>query len=110
MAPRLAAEFWVRAYLRRLQLAGIPAFVVRRGDAVAGAVLVRLDWLDGRSGVWQRSFDPVSGGRVWMVLAEGDEAEADAVIARQTGFDPDLWVIGVEDRAGRHLLGENGLE
>ena len=38
--PRLTAEFWVQAYLARLRLAGIPAFVVARGDATAGAVAV----------------------------------------------------------------------
>jgi hypothetical protein len=44
-----------------------------------------------------------------MELAMGPEAEVDAAIARQRGFDPDLWVIEVEDRAGRHLLDEPGL-
>jgi len=42
-------------------------------------------------------------------LAEGAEADVDATIARQRQFDPDLWVIEVEDRAGRHLLDEEGL-
>ncbi|MEM1372062.1 MAG: DUF1491 family protein, partial [Pseudomonadota bacterium] len=28
---------------------------------------------------------------------------------RQRSFDPDLWVIEVEDRNGRHLLDEPGL-
>jgi hypothetical protein len=46
---------------------------------------------------------------VWAPLAEGAEAEVDAALARQRGFDPDLWVIEVEDRAGRHLLDEPGL-
>ncbi|MFN7269270.1 MAG: DUF1491 family protein, partial [Cereibacter sp.] len=42
MTPRLTADFWVRAYLARLGLAGIPAYVTARGDATAGAVMVKL--------------------------------------------------------------------
>lgn len=107
---RLTADFWVRAYLARLRLADIPAFVVARGDATAGAVLVKQSTLDGMARAFQRSFDPVTGARAWMVLAEGEEPDVDAAIARQREFDPDLWVIEVEDREGRHLLDEPGLD
>ncbi|KGB80976.1 GTP-binding protein Era [Rhodovulum sp. NI22] len=106
---RLTADFWVRAYLARLRLADIPAFVTARGDPTAGAVVVKLNTLDGQAQAFQRSFDLTSGERVWVVLAQGDEAAVDASVARQRGFDPDLWVIEVEDRAGRHLLDEPGL-
>jgi hypothetical protein len=108
MTPRLTAEFWVQAYLARLRLAGIPAFVTSRGDATAGAVLVKLNTLDGRAQAFNRSYD-TSGARVWVPLVAGDEAEVDAALARQRGFDPDLWVIEVEDREGRHLLDQPGL-
>ncbi len=107
---RLTAEFWVAAYLARLRVADIPAFVVARGDGTAGAVLVKQSPLDGSATLYQRSFDPLTGDRLWMVLAEGAEADVDATIARQRGFDPDLWVIEVEDRAGRNLLDEPGLD
>ena len=106
---RLTSEIWIAAYRKRLELAGIPAFVVRRGDASAGAVLVKLATLDGRASIYQRSVVPATGGRIWMTLTEGSEAEVDAAIDRQTGRDPDLWVIEIEDRQGRHLLGEDGL-
>ena len=109
MIPRLTAGFWVGAYLARLRLAGIPAYVTARGDDTAGAVLVKLATLNGRATAFQRSFDLASGDRVWMVLTEGEEAAVDAVIARQRGFDRDLWVIEIEDRAGRSLLDEDGL-
>ncbi|MEX3016955.1 DUF1491 family protein [Gymnodinialimonas hymeniacidonis] len=108
--PRLTADLWVAAYLARLRLEDIPAFVVARGDGTAGAILVKQSPLDGTATLHQRSFDPLTGARQWMVLAEGPEADVDAAVARQRDFDPDLWVIEVEDRAGRHLLDAPGLE
>jgi len=106
---RLTADFWVHAYLARLRIADIPAFVVAHGDDTAGAVLIKLNTLNGQAQAFQRSFDLMSGVRTWIVLAQGDEAAVDAAIARQRSYDPDLWVIEVEDRAGRHLLAEEGL-
>ena len=107
---RLTADLWVSAYLTRLRLVEIPAFVVTRGDATAGAVLVKLNTLDGQASCYQRSFDLMTGDRKWVVLNEGVERDVDASVTKQRGFDPDLWVIEVEDKQGRHLLDEPGLE
>lgn len=106
---RLTADFWVQAYLRRLSLWNIPAFVTAHGDDTAGAVLVKLNTLDGRAKAFVRQFDLETGGRTWQVLADGVETDVDASIAKQRSFDSDLWVIEVEDRDGRHLLDEDGL-
>lgn len=108
--PRLTARFWVDAYLMRLAVFDIPAFVVAHGDDTGGAVLVKLATLDGQAALFQRSFDLMSGERRWVELARGAEREVDETVTRQRGFDPDLWVIEVEDRQGRHLLHEEGLE
>ncbi|MBS9715473.1 DUF1491 family protein [Pseudohalocynthiibacter aestuariivivens] len=107
---RLTAEFWVHAYLRRLALTDIPAFVTSKGDVTAGAVLIKLNTLDGCAVVYQRSFDLMTGERAWMVLSQGVEQEVDLAITKQRSFDPDLWVVEVEDRQGRHLLDEPGLK
>ena len=107
--PRLTARFWVDAYLARLRVFDIPAFVVAHGDDTGGAVLVKLATMDGQAKLFQRSFDLESGERVWVELAAGAERDVDAAVTRQRGFDPDLWVIEVEDRAGRHLLDHEGL-
>ncbi|WP_415184235.1 DUF1491 family protein [Phaeovulum sp.] len=109
MDARLTADFWVRAYLARLGLADIPAYITRRGDASAGAVLVKCALLDGNAVAWQRSFDLMTGDRVWVQLTSGPEPEVDATIARQCRNDPDLWVIEIESRDGRTLLDEPGL-
>ena len=105
---RLTSEFWVQAYLRRLSLADIPAFVTAKGDAIAGAVLIKQAPLDGSAMLFQRSYD-LDGNRIWVTLAGGEESGVDESIARQRSFDPDIWVIEVEDRWGRHLLGEEGI-
>lgn len=110
MTARLTSEVWVAAYLTRCRLADIPAFVVARGDHTAGAVLIKLNRLDGTAVSFQRSFDLMSGERRWVVLVEGEDAEVEASIGRQREMDPDIWVIEVEDRQGRHLLDEPGLD
>jgi hypothetical protein len=107
MSTRLTAEFWVQAYLARLRLADIPAFVTAHGDATAGAVVVKLNTLDGTARAFARSYD-ATGARVWTTIAEGADAEVEASLARQRRFDPDLWIVEVEDRAGRTLLDEPG--
>jgi len=107
--PRLTARFWVDAYLARLRVYDIPAFVVAHGDDTGGAVLVKLATLDGNAVAFQRSFDLMTGARQWVDLAKGAERDVDEAIRRQRSYDPDLWVIEVEDRAGRHLLDEEGL-
>ncbi len=108
MTPKLTSDFWVRAYLRRLQLADIPAFITAKGDATAGAVIVKLNTLDGNAKAFHRSYD-MDGNRVWATLAEGAERDVDVSLTKQRSFDPDIWVVEVEDRTGRHLLDEDGL-
>jgi hypothetical protein len=107
--PKLTARFWVDAYLARLRIFDIPAFVVAHGDDTGGAVLVKLATLDGQAVLFQRSFDLMTGDRRWVELSSGAERDVDEAVTRQRGFDPDLWVIEVEDRQGRHLLDQEGL-
>ena len=101
---RLKAAFWVQAYLRRLMLENIPAYILAHGDDTAGAVLIKLATLDGEACLFQRGFDLQTGDRVWQQLEQGTEEQIDTTLQRQLRFDPDLWVIELEDRAGRHFL------
>lgn len=109
MSFRLASGIWVSAYLNRLRLAEIPAYVTQKGDATAGAVLVKVATLDGQARAFQRSFDLAADARIWVPLTEGPEVEVDALLTRQKARDRDLWVIELEDRQGRTLLEEEGL-
>ena len=112
---RLKAGIWVSAYLRRLGAMAVPALVVRRGDGDAGAIYIKINHLDGTVQVLR----PASAGgelaaeeRHWSAAfkAPRTEQEADLWLARQREFDADLWVIEVEDKAGRHFLDEALIE
>ena len=103
---RLPTDFWLKANIRRLSMEGIPVAVTHRGEAMGGMVMVKLNQLDlgCRVLTQQRGLD---GNLGWLAAFENKlvpEAEADAYIARAVKRDPDVWVVEVEDRAGRHLF------
>ena len=108
-APRLTAEFWVQAYLARLRLADIPAFVTARGDATAGAVVVKLNTLDGAARAFARQLRRRRARGSGRRSPRGRSRRSTRRSGGSGGFDPDLWVIEVEDRQGRHLLDQPGL-
>jgi hypothetical protein len=104
---RLSSDLWVYALIRRVELAGSFATVVRKGDARGGAVLVKT--LDRRSGVARLWAEAVGrdGESVWMrPVDREDEAAVDAYIERAARIDPDIWVVEVEDADGRRFLAE----
>ncbi len=106
----LKASIWVAALVRRAQSAGAAAYVVRRGDPDAGIVIVKVARLDGTADIFLPSRD-MEGERAWRQAAgAAPEPDADALVQRETGYDPDCWVVEIEDREGRHFLTEPVLE
>lgn len=104
MEARLTSEFWVKAYIRRCSAEGAVAMQARRGQQSSGAVLIRINHLDGHSTILGRG-TLSDGRRGWLKGADHvTDQDADRYIERQIKFDPDLWVIEVEDRQGRHFL------
>ena len=106
---RIKAGIWVSAYVRRVNAMAVTATVARRGDGDAGAIFIKLNTLDGSAQVLRPASSGVEGAedeRFWSPAFKEPraEADADAYLARQREFDPDLWVIEVEDKAGRHFL------
>lgn len=102
----LSTDIWVGALIRRVELAGSFATVVRKGDPRAGAVLVKVvDRRDRSMKLYSEAFRG-DGERVWMQPAQGEEINLDAYIERARRVDPDLWVVEVDDAQGRHFLTE----
>ncbi|MBV9332226.1 MAG: DUF1491 family protein [Alphaproteobacteria bacterium] len=107
MTPRLKAGIFVRAIIRRAEVAGAQAYVLRKGSEEAGAVFLKVSRLDGTCTV----LDQVRQGEgqlAWIKpLGENvDEARAGTYFEKQMRLDPDLWIVEIEDREGRAFIDE----
>ena len=106
MEARLKAGIVVKALIRRCDLTAVAAAVVARGDADAGAILLKFNAGEAGCTVLAQARGP-GGEAVWM-RATGPvpvaEADADAYVARQRRRDPDLWVVEIERAPPEALL------
>jgi hypothetical protein len=108
---RLKSSIWVAAYLRRCQTEGVFGAVRRRGAEDAGAVFVKLALLDGNAMLYapapQTAYD--DSRPIERVFAPSPpqpvpEQAVEERLAREIRFDPDVWIVEIEDKAGRHFL------
>jgi hypothetical protein len=107
---RLRTDFWVAALRRRAEAAGAYVSIAKHGADEAGTVFVMVDRGNGRLDLYgpapQSVFDEERpSDRLFLLMADGSsEAEAHSRMERELRFDPDLWLIGIEDRQGRSFL------
>ncbi|MEM7695018.1 MAG: DUF1491 family protein [Pseudomonadota bacterium] len=100
--PRLRSYFWTTAYLRRVSEAGAFGSVSRRGDPSAGTVFIEVFHDEGVD-LWAPAAGAL-GRRFDRVLAGAASFEVSERMEREVAFDTDLWLLTVEDRAGRVFL------
>ena len=104
--PRLRTNLWISAQIHLCDLAFIPAVVARRGDSDAGQVIVLRNFLNETFELFARTTD-LNGSPAWRRLSGPDPVNYEAVekiIGREVEFDPDVWVLEVEDRDSKYKL------
>lgn len=97
----------MRALVRRAEVAGASAFIVRKGAEEAGAVIITVSRLDRTCLLLNQARDG-KGNLVWArPLGDwGEEPKARTWLDKQVKFDPDLWIVEIEDRQGRAFVDE----
>ena len=109
---RLKSAIWVAAYIRRCNGEGAFAAVRRRGAEEAGAIFIKLNRLDGTAELFgpapQTAFDDARPADRAFSRSFGQEpvpeAEGRGRARAEIRFDPDVWIVEVEDRNGRHFI------
>ncbi len=103
--PRLKTEIWVQAHIRRCVTEGAFATVARRGDPDAGAIALKIYLGGAKARLFMQSRD-LDGAPIWHepLNETRDETEIDARLTKECAFDPDIWIVEIEDRDGRSFL------
>ncbi|MGB0907822.1 MAG: DUF1491 family protein [Maricaulaceae bacterium] len=107
MSARLNISIWISALLRRANSAGAFATIIRKGDELAGAVLVIVR---GREPGGLRLYRPATnmqGERIWLAGPPQSEMDINTAVEKRRAHDDDLWVVEIEDGQGRHFLTED---
>ena len=107
MLPKLKAAIQIKAIIRRAEVAGAQAFLVRRGSEEAGALFLKVSRLDGTYTILNQARRG-DGELVWTKPL-GDAADSEALtkyLDKQKRFDPDNWILEIEDREGRAFVDE----
>jgi hypothetical protein len=110
---RLKSAIWVAAYVRRCNVEGVFAAVRRRGAEEAGAVFVKVNRLDGTAALYgpapQTAFDEARPSDRAFVAMAGEpqpapDADIEKLLTSEIRFDPDVWIVEIEDRDGRSFI------
>jgi hypothetical protein len=87
---------------------GASAVLRRRGAAEAGAIFVKVDHLNGRATLYapapqSAAAEPPPGVERMFVRAHSgewiDSDDAEQRLKREIAFDPDVWVVEIENGA-----------
>ena len=106
MEARLKSGIWIKALIRRCDLAAIPIAVLARGDGDAGAILLKFNGGAANCSVLTQARGQ-DGELLWMRATGADpvtEVDADSYIARQRVRDPDIWVVEIENTLAETLI------
>ena len=104
MEPRVKTGLLVQAGIRHCEGKLLTAMLRRRGDVDAGALVVKVSRLDGSAALFSR-VTSFTGGIEWQRSSGEDwlpDADIEQRLESEISFDPDIWIVEVEDPAGEN--------
>jgi len=96
---RLRTVLWVEAQMILCSQRNQPVYVKKKGDPDAGVIFLRLNKLDGTNELFTQIRE-IEGILNWLPVGNKgrlNDIEIDEYLAKQETYDPDIWIIEVED-------------
>ena len=104
---RLTSDMWVSALCRRVSTEGAFAYVAKRGAHEAGSIYLIASGVGNSAALYgpapQAHYDDeATGERLFEMLLDGaTDADIQKRLESESRFDPDIWVVEIEDRDKR---------
>ena len=103
---RLTTDIMVGAALRQAAGFGIFAAILRKGDARAGAIFVELEKTVNEFCLLARQLN-YDDEYEWVCITGTNWVSSEVVqdrLSREVSYDPDCWIISVQDSEGRNIF------
>ena len=103
---RLKSSIWIQAQVRICSIDSLSTYVVKRGDPDAGAIFLHLNKLNGNNLIYYQT-RARTGKIAWSQSIRDsalDDKEAHDYLEKQKKYDPDLWILEIEDPEGKYVF------
>ena len=103
---RLTTDVIVNAALRKAASSGIIAAILRKGDERAGTIFLEVEKSPSEMRLLARQMNYENEYEWVCITGEGWVSHADTQdrLSREIEYDPDCWIISVQDREGRNIF------
>jgi len=103
---RLKSSIWIQAQIRICALSHLSTYVIKKGDPDAGAIFILINKLNGDNFIYYQKRD-MKGDIGWEKSNSTplNEKEVSDYLEKQKKYDPDLWILEIEDPAGEYKFG-----
>lgn len=102
----LPARMMAMAAIRAAEVQGGNGMLLKRGDPDSGQIFIKVLNPEGEAVVYAQARDD-EGAPVWRRATGPEpvpESAADEKLARERKFDPDIWIVEIQNRDLSHPL------
>jgi hypothetical protein len=87
-------------------ISNLSAYVVKKGDSDAGVIFLHINKLNGNNLIYYQT-RAVTGEIAWSRSIRNtpiEDKEAHDYLEKQKKYDPDLWILEIEDPEGKYVF------
>lgn len=109
MSFTVVTKLWVEALMRRASTHGAFSTIERVGDEMRGDVILKTRKPNGEVSLLGRAFtgsEEVAFQNLTPKNPVLTDLEAENYLKKRISYDPDIWIVEIEDKEGRHFLTE----
>ena len=103
---RLKSSVWIQAQVRICTIANLSAYVTKRGDSDAGTIFLHINKLNGINLIYYQT-RTITGNMAWSQSIRStplEDKEAQDYLEKQKKYDPDLWILEIEDPEDKYIF------